>query len=69
MSRKNKCRGCVWGTRLNEITAFCPFRQCVKKGGGNHGNDPSGTADIGDVQPGTGRAETAPEPVTEPVGR
>ena len=31
MSRKNKCRGCVWGTRLNEITAFCPFRQCVKK--------------------------------------
>ena len=29
MSRKNKCRGCVWGTRLNEIQQFCPFGSCV----------------------------------------
>ena len=49
MSRKNKCRGCVWGTRLNEITAFCPFRQCVKKGGGGNGDDPHGTADAAAV--------------------
>lgn len=40
MSRKNKCRGCVWGTRLNEIQQFCPFGSCVMKGGGNNGNDP-----------------------------
>ena len=39
MSRKNKCRGCVWGTRLNEIQQFCPFGSCVMKGGGNNGND------------------------------
>lgn len=51
MSRKNKCRGCVWGTRLNEIQQFCPFGGCVKKGGGNNGNDPPGTADCTDVQP------------------
>ena len=38
MSRKNKCRGCVWGTRLNEIQQFCPFGSCVMKGGGNNGN-------------------------------
>ena len=62
MSRKNKCRGCVCGTRLNEIQQFCPFESCVKKGGGEHGNDPSGTADSADVQPSTGNAETAPEP-------
>ena len=37
MSRKNKCRGCVWGTRLNEIQQFCPFGGCVKKGGGSNG--------------------------------
>ena len=68
MSRKNKCRGCVWGTRLNEITAFCPFRQCVKKGGGGNGDDPHGTADAAAVRAGPGNAETAPEPDTEPVG-
>ena len=62
MSRKNKCRGCVWGTRLNEIQQFCPFGGCVKKGGGSNGNDPPGTADCTDVQPGTGCAEAAPEP-------
>lgn len=38
MSRKNKCRGCVWETRLNEIQQFCPFGSCVMKGGGNNGN-------------------------------
>ena len=62
MSRKNKCRHCVWGTRLNEIQQFCPFKSCVKKGGSEHDNDPPGTADGGDVQPGAGSAETAPEP-------
>ena len=55
MSRKNKCRGCVWGTRLNEITAFCPFRQCIKKGGGSDGDDDTLT-------------HTAGEPDPEPVG-
>ena len=68
MSRKNKCRGCVWGTRLNEITAFCPFRQCIKKGGGSDGDDPHGAADAAAVREGAGDAETAPEPDPEPVG-
>lgn len=60
MSRKNKCRGCVWGTRLNEIQQFCPFGSCVMKGGGNNGNDPPGTADCTDVQPALGALKPPP---------
>ena len=63
MSRKDRCKGCIWAERLNEKTTFCPYARCVKKGGGeDEGQD--GTADGADVLPGPGNPETAAEPDT-----
>lgn len=39
-----------------------PVQPMVLESNQVHGDDPPGTADGGDVQPGTGSAETAPEP-------
>ena len=68
MGRKNKCRRCIWATRLSELQTFCPFKDCVKKGVGRHGCAETGTADRKVDAGSAGSSQAAPEPDVEPVG-
>ena len=37
----NKCRGCVWSTRIDDNRIFCMFPKCIRKSKKVNGNDKS----------------------------